>query len=120
MSVILDKTTPECKQLLAGIRDAKDVLGGKWKTYILGALYFNGKKRFMELLREVEGIAPKVLSKELQDLEMNELVSRTVVHSKPITVEYDITEHGKSLQQVILEMGNWGILHRKRMFGREA
>lgn len=107
---------PECQQILMGIRDAKDVLGGKWKTYILGALYFRGKLRFMELLRQVEGIAPKMLSKELQELEINELVTRTVVSTRPITVEYEITPHGRTLQKVILEIGNWGILHRKRIF----
>jgi DNA-binding HxlR family transcriptional regulator len=51
----------------------------------------------MELKRAVDGIAPKKLSKDLQELEMNELITRTVMDTKPITVEYERTAHGKTL-----------------------
>lgn len=69
-----------------GIRDAIDVLSGKWKIQIIGTLLFRGKMRFMDLMREVDGIAAKMLSKELQDLEAHQLVKRTVLETKPITV----------------------------------
>jgi DNA-binding HxlR family transcriptional regulator len=101
------------KQL--AMRDMMEFLGGKWKLQILGTLRFHGKLRFMDLLREVDGIAAKMLSKELRDLEMNQMITRTVVNSKPITVEYEITEYAKSLDEVILAMVNWGTQHRKRI-----
>jgi DNA-binding HxlR family transcriptional regulator len=69
----------------------------------------------MDLLREVEGIAAKMLSKELQDLEANQLVKRTVKETKPITVEYEITPYGKSLEPVIVEIVNWGLQHRREI-----
>lgn len=72
--------------------------------------------RFMDLIRAVEGIGAKMLSKELQALEMNQLVKRTVCNTKPITVEYEITEYGKTLQPIIAEIGNWGKEHRKKLF----
>ena len=100
------------------VSDAMDVLSGKWKIRLLGTLRFRGKMRFMDLLREVEGIAAKMLSKELQDLEVNKLVSRTVLNTKPITVEYEITEYGKSLDKIILEIVHWGIEHRKTIMGK--
>lgn len=105
------------KQKQLAIRDVLQLLGGKWKLQIIGVLRFNGKMRFMDLLREVDGIAAKMLSKELQDLEMNKMVTRTVINSKPITVEYEITEYTKSLDEVITAMVNWGMKHREKIMG---
>lgn len=105
----------ECTKMLIAIRDTKDVLNGKWKTHIIGALLFKGKMRFMDLLREIHGISPKMLSKELQELELNELIKRTVLNCKPITVEYELTPHGYTLDQLLREMAKWGQLHREKM-----
>jgi DNA-binding HxlR family transcriptional regulator len=112
----VETKTEDCRQRLLAIRDAMDILSGKWKIQIIGALSIHGKLRFMDLLREVEGIAAKMLSKELQELEINELVTRTVCNTKPITVEYEITPYGKTLEKVICEIGNWGAEHRNRLF----
>lgn len=49
-------------------------------------------------------------------LEMNNLVSRTVMDTKPITVEYSITKYGKTLSAVIDELANWGIEYRKALY----
>lgn len=98
-----------------GIRDAIEVLSGKWKVEIIGTLLFGGKMRFMDLRRHVEGIAAKMLSKELQDLEANQLVKRTVMETKPITVEYEITEYGRSLEPVVKAIATWGLGHRRRI-----
>lgn len=111
-------TTTVCKTRILAIRDAMEVLSGKWKFHILGTLMQGDKLRFMDLLREVEGIAPKMLSKELQDLEMNQLISRTVCNTKPVTVEYEITALGKSLQPIIDEIANWGISYRTSLLGK--
>jgi DNA-binding HxlR family transcriptional regulator len=67
----------------------------------------------MDLLREINGIGSKMLSKELQDLEMNNLISRKVMDTKPITVEYTITKQGKTLSTLIDELAKWGINYRK-------
>jgi DNA-binding HxlR family transcriptional regulator len=96
------------------IRDTMDILSGKWKIQIIGSLSF-GKKRFMELIADIEGIAAKMLSKELQELELNGLVSRTVMDTKPVTVEYELTEYGQTLRPIIAEMATWGKQHRKKI-----
>jgi len=108
-------TTNLCKTRILAIKDAMEILSGKWKFHILGTLMQTGKMRFMDLLREVDGIAPKMLSKELQDMEANRLLSRTVVHTKPVTVEYEITEYGKTLEPVIDEIAKWGVSYRKSL-----
>jgi DNA-binding HxlR family transcriptional regulator len=67
----------------------------------------------MDLKRHIAGIAPKVLSKELKDLEMNHLIIRTIKDTMPITVEYELTSQGKSFKKVIEAMGEWGMNYRK-------
>lgn len=104
-------------QRLMGMRDAMEILSGKWKIQIIAVLLFKGKRRFMDLLREVDGIAAKMLSKELQDLELNQLVSRTVLQTKPITVEYEITQYGRTLEKVVVEIVGWGMRHREKIMG---
>ena len=106
-----------CSARLIPVRDALEVLSGRWKLPIIIALTF-GNKRFRQIAREVEGITDKMLAKELKDLEMNKLAKRTVYDTFPPTVEYSITEHGKSLHKVIMELGNWGLLHRKKVMGK--
>ncbi|MNS95606.1 MULTISPECIES: winged helix-turn-helix transcriptional regulator [Edaphocola] len=108
--------TTQCQTRILAIKDAMEILSGKWKFHILGTLLLNEKLRFMDLLREVEGIAPKMLSKELQDMEMNQLITRTIVHTKPITVEYALTEAGKTVGPLIDELASWGTAYRNALF----
>lgn len=108
-----------CAAHLMAVTDAMDILRGKWKVHIIGALRF-GKRRFKELQRDVDGITAKMLSKELRELEMNELVSRTVYDSMPVTVEYELTTYGKTLEKVILELAVWGSNHRKRIIRKSS
>src|ERR1041385_7784556 len=103
------------QQRLLAINDAMDVLSGKWKIQLLGLLLFKGKMRFMELLRHLDGIGAKMLSKELQNLEANQIITRTVMHTKPVTVEYEVTDYGRSLEEVILSIVDWGMNHRKKI-----
>ena len=94
--------------------DALDILNGKWKIAIMCSLN-EKKKRFKELQRDIGRITGKMLSKELKELEMNELVNRTVFNTKPVTVEYELTPYGNSLEKVIMELVRWGLKHRKRI-----
>lgn len=108
-----------CQTRILGIKDTMEVLSGKWKFHILGTLMQGDALRFMDLLREVDGIGTKMLSKELQDLEINHLISRTVLNTKPVTVEYQITEFGKTLAPIIDEIAKWGIAYRDYVYNRE-
>lgn len=93
------------------------ILSGKWKFHILGTLIEGNKLGFMDLMREIDGIGSKMLSKELQDLELNHFVSRTVLDTKPITVEYAITEYDATLLPLISELAKWGIQYRQSVHG---
>jgi DNA-binding HxlR family transcriptional regulator len=106
------KTFSECPKYVIPIRDTLNVLSGKWKLPIIAALLF-GKKRFKELEKEIPQITPRMLSKELKELELNELIKRTVVDTIPIKVEYELTPSGKTLQNVLDAMREWGNSHRE-------
>lgn len=106
-------TTAVCQIRMQGISDTMSILSGKWKFHILGTLMEGCKLGFMDLMREINGIGTKMLSKELQDLEVNRLISRTVLNTKPVTVEYALTEHGKTLEPLINELAKWGVDYRE-------
>ncbi|MDJ1470806.1 winged helix-turn-helix transcriptional regulator [Xanthocytophaga flava] len=113
--IFIDEKPLQCPSQLRAIHDTMDLLDGKWKITIIGCLSF-GNKRFMDLQREVEGIGSKMLSKELQELEINGLVSRTVMNTRPVTVEYALTSYGQTLRPILWEMAKWGQTHRKKIF----
>lgn len=112
-------TSTQCQSRISAIKDAMEILSGKWKFHILGTLLLNDKMRFMDLLREVEGIAPKMLSKELQDMEMNQLITRTVINTKPITVEYALTAAGRTVSPLIDKLAGWGEAYRNTLYNKE-
>ena len=106
---------PDCGKQLLAVRDAIEVLGGKWKIPIITVLGYYKKKGFKDLQREIPGITAKMLSKELKDLEANLLVTRTVMDTRPITVVYEITPYGFSSAGIIRELYDWGSAHRKKV-----
>src|SRR5678816_1015257 len=93
------RTHESCTKALMPVRDALDILSGKWKLPIIISLTF-GNKRFGQIGKNIPGITDKMLSKELRDLEANDLVKRTVHDSVPVVVEYSMTEYGKTLQKL--------------------
>ena len=110
----LSRSREECTKSIAAVRDSLYVLGGKWKLPIISALS-GGPLRFGELQKLLGDITPKILSKELKELELNEFVTRTVYSTSPVTVEYKLTDYSHSLDKVVLELRDWGVQHRKRL-----
>ncbi|OLY94179.1 transcriptional regulator, HxlR family [Cnuella takakiae] len=106
-----------CTASIRAIQDIMDVLGGKWKISIVTCVCFQ-PRRFSELLKLVDGISGKVLSRELKDLEMNKIISRTVKDTQPVTVEYALTEYGATFKDLIQIMAEWGVKHRKAIIGK--
>ncbi len=111
-----DKSDPKCETVHSAIQDTLYVVNGKWKLLILSILVNSGTKRFGELSRE-SGISPRILSKELHELEMNQLVNRQVCNTKPVTVEYSSTAYAETLKEVIDAMIRWGQSHRRKITG---
>jgi DNA-binding HxlR family transcriptional regulator len=124
MDKMMDKimTFKEAKscpiQFVLAVNDTLNVLNGKWKLPIIGTLLFD-KKRFTEIQRNIPKITPRMLSKELKDLEMNGMVKRTVYDTLPVTVEYELTPSAKSLGDVLDTMVAWGLKHREAVIANK-
>lgn len=103
------------KQEMMAIQDSMDVLSGKWKIPIISSICYYDKRRFSDFLNDVSGISNKMLSQELKELELNKLVTRTVLETQPISVQYELTEHGRSLKTIIENLTHWGIKHRREI-----
>lgn len=103
-----------CAYRLRAAHDALEAINGKWKIPIVLALSF-GSRRFGELHREIGHISPKMLSKELKDLEMSQLIKRTVFDSTPVVIEYSLTEVGQSLKPLMNSLVEWGTYYRKEV-----
>ena len=120
MSVIAEvKKVKKCPDTyILALNDTINVIHGKWKLPIIGSLLF-GKKRFKELGREIPKITPRMLSKELKDLEVNGIVKRKVYDTIPVKVEYELTASGRSFERVMDVMVKWGLEHRENVIGTQ-
>lgn len=111
------KIDRERQQQLIALQDTLEIISGKWKILILGTL-IDKPQRFTEIIDTV-GISPRMLSRELQNMEQNRLITRTVKETKPVAVIYAITPYGRTLKKVFKEMVVWGSRHRKLIMAHE-
>ena len=87
---------------------ALHIMGGKWKGVILYHLLLDGTHRFNQLQRQLTGIPPRLLIKQLRELEEDGLVTRTVYPVVPPKVEYALSDEGRSLEPFLLGLSAWG------------
>jgi DNA-binding HxlR family transcriptional regulator len=87
-----------------------DVIGGKWKPPILWLL-MKGPMRFGELSKTMPGIALKVLSRHLKELEQDGIIIRKAYAEVPPRVEYSLSEKGESLREVMILLSEWSRKH---------
>ncbi|WP_232009322.1 winged helix-turn-helix transcriptional regulator [Mucilaginibacter mallensis] len=100
------------------MRDAFDVINGKWKLPIIISVGV-GNDRFTDILESIPGITPKVLAKELKDLEQHLLVIRTVIDDYPVKITYQLAQYADTLTPIIYSLKDWGLNHRKKVMDRE-
>ncbi|WP_273806116.1 MULTISPECIES: winged helix-turn-helix transcriptional regulator [unclassified Pseudomonas] len=86
-------------------------IANKWTVLILSVLCTQ-PARFNDLKRRLHGITHKSLSEALKRLERNGLISRKVLPTQPIGVEYRITDLGSSLREPFAALYAWSLTHR--------
>jgi DNA-binding HxlR family transcriptional regulator len=96
------------------VREVLNRVGDKWSVQVVGLLG-DGKKRFSELRRSIEGISQRMLTLTLKGLERDGLITRTVYPTIPPRVEYELTKLGRSLLTPITELGDWAGQNRERI-----
>ncbi|MHB8255253.1 MAG: winged helix-turn-helix transcriptional regulator [Acidiferrobacter sp.] len=84
-----------------------EVIGGKWKGVILFYL-LTGTKRFGELRRLMPSVTQRMLTRQLRELEADQVVARVVYPEVPSRVEYSLTKFGQTLAPVLHMLQVWG------------
>lgn len=94
------------------VEAALEQIAGKWKGIIVYHL-LDGTLRFSELARRVGNVTQRSLTKQLRELEADDIVHREVYAVVPPRVEYTLTEKGERLRAVVDALAAWGSLHPK-------
>jgi len=97
----------------SGVSEPLKLIGGKWKIAILHALSM-GPIRFGELKRNLSPITQQMLTKQLRELEKDNLVNRKVFDVVPPKVEYSLTEFGWSFEPVLVALCKWDLGNQER------
>ena len=100
-------------------RPVLEQIANKWAVLILSVLCTR-PARFNDLRRRLDGITHKALSDALKRLERSGLVSRRILPTKPIGVEYTITALGGSLREPFAALYNWSLLNRAALERAQA
>ena len=98
------------------------VIEGRWKTVILCKLFMNGPMRFNQLMKSIDGVSPRILTKQLKELESDGIIRRVSYQEIPPRVEYSITEKGETLAPILKAMADWGLqnmFHNRVTFDAE-
>jgi DNA-binding HxlR family transcriptional regulator len=94
------ETCPVCR--------TAEIVCGKW-TLLLVRELAEGRSRFCELERSLEGISPRTLSLRLRALEEEGILERQTFPEVPPRVEYALTEKGRALVPLIEDMRAYGL-----------
>jgi DNA-binding HxlR family transcriptional regulator len=108
---------PRNTDLPADCRAVSEVLsrvGDKWSVLVVTKLG-SGTKRFNELRREIGGISQRMLTLTLRGLERDGLVTREIIPTSPLGVEYDLTTLGRDLLQPVSALGAWAIRNQAKI-----
>ncbi|WP_062211157.1 helix-turn-helix domain-containing protein [Aureimonas sp. AU12] len=98
------------------IDEVLSLIGDKWSIYVV-VMLGQGKRRFSELKREVDGISQKMLTVTLRGLERDGYVTRTAYATIPPRVEYELTELGQDLLVPVRALGDWANRNESRVVG---
>jgi DNA-binding HxlR family transcriptional regulator len=114
--------TTDTTVVLAEINSTRPILeqvANKWSVLILTVLC-SQPSRFNAIKRRLDPITHKSLTEALRRLERNGLVSRRVIASSPVAVEYSITPLGRTLQDPFIALVSWAKQHGGAMEQAQA
>ena len=112
------KAYSSCLDIVKPVRDALDVIMGKWKLPIIISVSV-GNERFTDIQQSIPGITPKVLAKELKELEQHKLIKRVITDGSPVKIAYKAEPYAGTLTPIIHALKDWGLNHREKLFGKE-
>lgn len=89
------------------VEAAMDVIGGKYKAQIVYEL-ISGTKRYNEIQKALPQATPRMLSKQLKELEEDSIINRVLYPVVPPKTEYSLTEFGETLVPIVNALCKWG------------
>ncbi len=95
------------REMWCAVTATSEIVSMKWRPVIIDRL-LDGPRRFNELKRSIPHISSKVLVDNLTKLENEGVLTRTVYTTPPISVQYELTEKGQDLKEVMEAMERWG------------
>ena len=106
------------KEYVLALNDSLNAVTGKWKLAIVSCLFFEAK-RFSGIQEMLPQISPRMLSKELKELELNGILIRKVYDQTPVLIQYELTSSGHALKKVLDQMVSWGLAHREKQMRKD-
>ena len=94
--------------------DVISLVGDKWSVQVVRTLG-DGRLRFSEIKRAVDGISQKMLTTTLRGLERDGYITRTVFPTVPPRVDYELTELGIELLEPVSALGQWAVTNHNRV-----
>ncbi len=113
------KTHSNCLNIIKPVRVTLDVINSKWKLQIIISIR-EGNDRYTDIQNSIPCITPKVLAKELKELEQHTLIKRIIMDDYPIKIVYKLEPYADTLCPIINAMKDWGINHTKTIISKEA
>ncbi|MAY63716.1 MAG: transcriptional regulator [Rhizobiales bacterium] len=96
------------------VTDIISLIGDKWSVLVIKSLG-DGRLRFTEIKRSIDGVSQKMLTTTLRGLERDGYISRTVYPTVPMRVEYELTDLGVDLLEPISALGQWAVDNHHRV-----
>jgi DNA-binding HxlR family transcriptional regulator len=84
-----------------------ELVGRRWSGAIIRSL-MAGRVRFSDVLGDIPGLSDRLLSERLRELEGRGLVARSVYAETPVRIEYQLTQKGRDLHDVVRAIDAWG------------
>lgn len=108
------------RQTPCPITNTLDILGDRWSLVVVRDLMFRGKRHFTELLASEEGISTNILAARLKRLEATGLIEKSADPRSKAKFVYRLTQKGKDLLPMLLEMITWADKHVPEVVGASA
>lgn len=101
------------------VQNTLQFISGKWKSVILYHLFKNNVLRFSELERKLPYVSKRMLIKQLNELESDGIINKTIYPVVPVRTEYRVSEFGQTLSSVIEALETWGTYYSQTVVNQD-
>lgn len=102
----MSHSSEEINHICTNFHNAIEFIGKRWMGAVIFSL-LEGPKRYHEIISSIPGISDRLLTERLRDLENEGLIVKNVITTSPKKVEYELTQTGKELDEVIQVLMKW-------------